>query len=193
MAVSLAAAFSRADCAFPAALQEVEGPSDNELGQGSASGDLAELLNQIEDAAAGDAFQLYHGLHQTMGVLPAETQRVLVQTTMARGERLHQHLGLYWLFDPDPALRLEAARALGGLLDELDPGFRACLPSSCGLLPDDAARRHLAAMIANGHQQPGPPEAENRVGAWASIPDGAGTQMVFLAAGPADDDVCSRW
>lgn len=185
-AAALATAFGRAECAVPQALQSVEWPSHDALGHGSVPGELADLLDEVEQSAAGDAFQLYHGLRQTMGILPAETRRVLVQATMARGERLHQHLGLYWLFDPDPELRLEAARALGGLLDALDPGLRAWLPRLCRLLPEDESRRHLAAMMADTPQQPAPVR-ENPVDAWASIPDGAGTQTVFLAAGTADD------
>jgi len=171
----------------PTALQGVGQASDAGGGDLDAGGDVAELLDEIEAAAEGDAFQLYHGLRQTMGIMPAETRRVVVQVTTTRGERLHQHLGLHWLFDPDPALRLEAARALGGLLDALDPGLAAWLPRLCRLLPDDDARRHLEAMMADRAQAPDRPPPDQSAEAWASIPDGAGTQMVFLAAGPADD------
>jgi hypothetical protein len=177
-AAALATAFGRAGRAVPQALQSVEWPSHDALGHGSAPGELAYLLDEIELSAAGDAFQLYHGMRQTMGILPAETRRVLVQATMARGARLHQHLGLYWLFDPDPELRLAAARALGGLLDALDPGLRAWLPRLCRLLPEDESRRHLAALMADTPRQPAPPVRENPVDAWASIPGGASGRHV---------------
>jgi len=49
----------------PTALQGVGQASDAGGGDLRAGGDVAELLGQIETAAAGDAFQLYHDLHQT--------------------------------------------------------------------------------------------------------------------------------
>lgn len=184
-ATTLAAAFWRAECSVPTALQTVAEES-KDRGAAPAPGEVAELLDQLEAAAAGDAFQLYHGLKQAMGALPSEGQRMLVQLTTSRGHRLHQRLGLYWLFDPQPELRLEAARALGGQIDALAADLKAWLRDLCRLLPSDDARAHLTGILAESPQPQPPSSPEGDLAAWASLPDGAGTQMVAVASGPAE-------
>ncbi|MEQ9176870.1 MAG: hypothetical protein RLP16_07180, partial [Alphaproteobacteria bacterium] len=99
---------------------------------------------------AGDAPQEAHAaLTELLAGLPPDLAAMLVTMTIARSGAVEARLGLYWLLDPQPILRLSAASAL---LSRAETGTQAAdlgalLPTLRKWLPEDDARAALDGVI----------------------------------------------
>jgi hypothetical protein len=118
--------------------------------------------------------------------LPAEPAAALVSMIVARPGPVEARLGLYWLLDPRPDLRLAAATALlsragaGGLPADL----AALLPTIRKWLPEDGARAAVDAAIRRQMRDGIARLAPGHViihRAAASLPDGAGAQSLIAS------------
>ena len=148
--------------------------------------DLDALLNPIFRELGDEPIQVHAALVELLAGLPPELAAMLVSMTIARQGALETRLGLYWLFDPKPDLRLAAATALLSLADAgtLVPELGALLPALRKLLPDDPARAALDGAIRR-HMRIGGARTKSSIStihrAAASLPDGAGAQSLIAA------------
>lgn len=148
--------------------------------------DLDALLNPIFRELGDEPIQVHAALVELLAGLPPEMTAILVSMTIARQGALEARLGLYWLLDPKPALRLAAATALLSLADAgtLAPELGALLPALRKLLPDDPARAAVDGAIRR-HMRSGHAGTTSSVPtihrAAASLPDGAGAQSLIAA------------
>lgn len=148
--------------------------------------DLDALLNPIFRELGDEPLQVHAALAELLAGLPPQLAEMLVSMTIARQGALEARLGLYWLLDPKPDLRLAAATALLSLADAgtLAPQLGALLPALRKLLPDDPARAALDGAIRR-HMRIGGARTKSSIPtihrAAASLPDGAGAQSLIAA------------
>ena len=148
--------------------------------------DIAGMLDTVIREVGDEPLQVHAALGELFAGVPPELAAILTATAIARPGEMEARLGLYWLLDPMPAIRLAASTALlqraeGGALP---PGIGALLPTVRKWLPDDPARDALDAAIrrlmrdgAARAVAAAPPIHR----AAASLPDGAGAQSLIAA------------
>ncbi|PZQ48773.1 MAG: hypothetical protein DI556_13220 [Rhodovulum sulfidophilum] len=148
--------------------------------------DLGALLEPILKEVGDAPLQVHAALDELFAGIPSELAAMLVSMTIARPGALEPRLGLYWLLDPRPEVRLAAAVALltRAEVGTLAPDLAALLPALRKLLPDDPARAALDAAIRRRMCDGGPRAEVPAVTihrAAASLPDGAGAQSLVAA------------
>jgi hypothetical protein len=180
----LAAIYARAGLAPPpfAVLAPETMPADA-VGEMPDVGALLDpILREIGDAP----LQVHSALGELFAGMPPGPAAMLVSMTIARPGAMEARLGLYWLLDAQPGIRLAAA---GALLTRLEGGtltaeVGALLPTLRKWLPDDAARAAVDAAIRR-RMRDGARQVESATviihRAAASLPDGAGAQSLIAA------------
>ncbi|TCP58429.1 uncharacterized protein UPF0149 [Rhodovulum bhavnagarense] len=148
--------------------------------------DLGALLDPILEEMDDAPLQVHAAFSELLAGLPPELAGVLISMTVGRPGKVEARLGLYWLLDPNPDLRLAAATALLSRAEAgtLAPELGALLPTLRKWLPDDAARAALDGAIRRQMRRGGPPAAapaSTLHRAAASLPDGAGAQSLVAA------------
>lgn len=148
--------------------------------------DLGALLDPILEEMGDAPLQVHAALGEFLAGLPPELAGVLITMTVERPGKVEARLGLYWLLDPTPDLRLAAATALLSRAEAgtLAPDLAALLPTLRKWLPDDAARAALDGVIRRQMRRGGAPAAapaSTLHRAAASLPDGAGAQSLVAA------------
>lgn len=148
--------------------------------------DLDALLGPIMDELGDTPAQAHGALSELMAGLPAEPAAALVAMVVARPGALEARLGLYWLLDPRPDLRLAAATALLSRAGAgtLPSDLAALLPTIRKWLPEGGARAAVDGTIRQQMRDGNARPAVNTVTihrAAASLPDGAGAQSLIAA------------
>jgi hypothetical protein len=180
----LAKVYASAGLVPPPFATLMDGPifDDSAAGMPDLDALLVPVLREFGDAPA----QAHGALSEMLAALPAEPAAALVSMIVARPGLLEARLGLYWLLDPRPELRLATATALlsragaGGLPADL----AALLPTIRKWLPEDGARAAVDAAIRrqmrDGIARPSPGRVIIHRAA-ASLPDGAGAQSLMAS------------
>nr|WP_233712989.1 hypothetical protein [Amaricoccus solimangrovi] len=152
--------------------------------------DLGALLEPILKEIGDAPLQVHAALGELFAGIPPELAAMLVSMTIARPGALEPRLGLYWLLDPRPEIRLAATTALLSRAEAgtLAPDLAALLPALRKWLPDDPARAALDAAIRRRMRDGGSrPEIAAEIPAVtihraaASLADGAGAQSLVAA------------
>ena len=148
--------------------------------------DLGRLLDPILKEIGDEPLQVHAAIVELLAGLPPELAAMLVSMTVARPGAVEARLGLYWLLDPTPDLRLAAATALLSRAEAgtLAPDLGALLPALRRVLPGDPARAAVDAAIRrqmrSGAAVPAAPAVTIHRAA-ISLPDGAGAQSLVAA------------
>lgn len=148
--------------------------------------DLGALIDPILQEIGDEPLQVHGALVELLAGLPPESAAMLVSMTIARPGAVEAQLGLYWLLDPKPDLRLAAATALLSRTEAqtLPPQIGALLSTLRKWLPDGAARAALDGVIRrqmrDGVTRSAAPVPTIHRAA-ASLPDGAGAQSLIAA------------
>jgi hypothetical protein len=149
---------------------------------GTTMPDLGEILDPILRDAGEALGQAHAAMTELLAGLPPELATMLVSMTVARPGAAEARLGLYWLLDPRPDIRLAAATALlsrAGLPPDLTP----LLPTLRKWMPDDPARAAIDTLIRAqmraGARPVAPAVKVHR--AAVSLPDGVGAQSLAAA------------
>lgn len=143
---------------------------------------LGPILREVGDAP----LQAHGALGELFAGMPSELAALLVSMTVARPGATEARLGLYWLLDPRPEIRLAAATAMLSRAEAgtLTAEIGAPLPTLRKWLPDDGARAAIDATIRRWMRAGAPPPETLAVTihrAAASLPDGAGAQSLVAA------------
>ena len=182
--LTLAKVYASAGLVPPPFATLMDGPifDDSAAGMPDLDALLGPMLGEFGDAPA----QAHGALSEMLAGLPAEPAAALVSMIVARPGPVEARLGLYWLLDPRPDLRLAAATALlsragaGGLPADL----AALLPTIRKWLPEDGARAAVDAAIRRQMRDGIARLAPGHViihRAAASLPDGAGAQSLIAS------------
>ena len=148
--------------------------------------DLGRLLDPILKEIGDEPLQVHAAIVELLAGLPPELAAMLVSMTVARPGAVEARLGLYWLLDPTPDLRLAAATALLSRAEAgtLAPDLGTLLPALRRVLPGDPARAAVDAAIRrqmrSGAAVPAAPAVTIHRAA-ISLPDGAGAQSLVAA------------
>ena len=148
--------------------------------------DLGALIDPILQEIGDNPLQVHAALAELLAGLPPELAAMLVSMTVTRPGAVEARLGLYWLLDAQPDLRLAAATALVSRAEAgtLTPEIGALLPTLRKWLPEDAARAALDGVIRR-QMQHGASRTAGRAPtihrAAMSLPDGAGAQSLIAA------------
>jgi hypothetical protein len=182
--LTLAKVYASAGLVPPTFATLRDGPifDDSVAGMPDLDALLGPVLREFGDAPA----QAHGALSEMLAGLPAEPAAALVSMIVARPGPLEARLGLYWLLDPRPELRLAAATALlsRAVAGALPPDLAALLPTLRKWLPEDGARAAIDAAIRrqmrDGIARPAPDNVIIHRAA-ASLPDGAGAQSLIAS------------
>lgn len=185
----LAQIYARASLAPPPVAlltPEIMGGHDPGSHDAGDAPDIGAALDELIREMGDDPLQLHAALGELFAGLPPDVGAVLVAATIARPGDVEAHLGLYWLLDRQPQLRLSAATALLQRAEAhaLPPDIGTVLPTIRKWLPDEPARDALDATIRrlmrNDAARAGS-RAPIVQRAAASLPDGAGAQSLIAA------------
>ncbi len=184
--LTLAKVYASAGLVPPPFATLTDGPilDDSVAGMPDLDALLGPMLREFGDAPA----QAHGALSEMLAGLPAEPAAALVSMIVARPGPLEARLGLYWLLDPRPELRLAAATALlsraGAGAGGLPADLAALLPTIRKWLPEDGARAAVDGAIRrqmrDGIARPAPGHLIIHRAA-ASLPDGAGAQSLIAS------------
>ena len=158
-----------------------------EPGNLSAEALIEQLFSELEEETGGDIELLQEALNQTLPSMPQDMRRFVVASTLQRSNPVYERLGIFWLLDLDPALRLAAAEGLAARLRGrgLTGETTAVLALLRSWLPEEAARALLDQILRDALRAGLSPAEEGR--SWqirrvmASLPDGAGAQSIAIA------------
>src|SRR5690625_4161505 len=158
-----------------------------EPGNLSAEALIEQLFSELEEETGGDIELLQEALNQTLPSMPQDMRRFVVASTLQRSNPVYERLGIFWLLDLDPALRLAAAGGLAARLRGrgLTGETTAVLALLRSWLPEEAARALLDQILRDALRAGLSPAEEGR--SWqirrvmASLPDGAGAQSIAIA------------
>jgi hypothetical protein len=141
--------------------------------------DLDALLGPLMEEIGDNSLQIHAALSELLAGLPLDPAAYLVSMIVARPGTMEARLGLHWLLDPRPAVRLAAAtalmtRAMAGTLADV---FANLLPGIRKVMPADPARDALDGVIRSqmGRNTAASPTVKIHRAA-GSLPDGAGAQ-----------------
>jgi hypothetical protein len=146
--------------------------------------DLDSLLGPLLKEIGDNSLQVHTALAELTAGLPPEPAALMVSMIVARPGAMEARLGLHWLLDPRPELRLAAATALVTRAEAgtLAPGLAALLPALRKVMPADATRAALdGAIRAQMRRGAAAAPAAKIHRAAASLPDGAGAQSLVAA------------
>ncbi|MCQ0090650.1 UPF0149 family protein [Roseovarius sp. M141] len=182
----LAQIYARAGLAPPEFAMLTADVMDGDEAGSEEMPDLGALIDPILQEIGDDPLQVHAALVELLAGLPPELAAMLVSMTVARPGAVEARLGLYWLLDAQPDLRLAAATALVSRAEAgtLTPEIGALLPTLRKWLPEDAARAALDGVIRR-QMQHGASRTAGRGPtihrAAISLPDGAGAQSLIAA------------
>jgi hypothetical protein len=148
--------------------------------------DLDALLGPILDELGDTPAQAHGTLSELLAGLPDDPAAALVAMVVARSGASEARLGLYWLLDPRPDLRLAAATALLSRAGAgtLPSDLAALLPTIRKWLPEDHARAAVDGTVRRQMRDASTRPTSKFVTihrAAASLPDGAGAQSLIAA------------
>lgn len=196
---ALGRTYSRAGLAAPATLmarseaRHAGGPETGAVDPDDSIEELEASLRPLLEECGDDLHAAHGVIVETLASVPEEPRVALIGHLAALNEAVWQRLAVYWLLDPDAAVREAVARAYHeharrGTLDTLTV---ARLPLLRSWLPTDTARREtdqaLAAMRRRGAGAAPFPDAARIDAIHASLPDGAGAQYIAIATGGERD------
>ncbi|TVQ35564.1 MAG: hypothetical protein EA356_07625 [Geminicoccaceae bacterium] len=189
--LGLGQAYARADLALPPRLQfslaEFEAASPMEA-IGEPGAEFDRLLDQVREMGGGEPWHLHTTIKELMAAFPTEMRAAMVAELAARPDADLRRLALYWLLDPEPALREAAAgawlrRARSRVIDGAELAKLTLLRK---WQPADGVRALLDQTIREalqrGVQPTAPPKPWQVRRVQASIPDGVGAQSFAVAA-----------
>ncbi|MEM1265153.1 MAG: UPF0149 family protein [Pseudomonadota bacterium] len=143
---------------------------------------FAGILRDVGDAP----LQVHAALSELLAGLMPDARAMLAGMIVERPGALEARLGLYWLLDPDPDLRLAAATALLRRAEGRSLGAEAArlLPAVRKWLPAEPARAAVDATLRRWMQGGGAVAEPLKVRiarTAASLPDGVGAQSLVSA------------
>ena len=196
--LGLAGVWARNGLPVPAILElQPEQAGAGGAGRGASQADkdaiLEALFENLIKQAGGEPLAVYTALTEVLPTLPRPLRAQLVAHSTIHSAPIHTSLTGFWLLDPDPGIRLTAARGLAVRLDRgtLTGRLRASLVLLRSWMPDDEARREVDRVVKDAMRRRAEPEAGPAAwtveGAFSSLPDGAGAQSIAIAlrSGPA--------
>lgn len=182
--LTLAKVYASAGLVPPPFATLMDGPifDDSPAGMPDLDALLGPMLREFGDAPA----QAHGALSEMLAGLSAEPAAALVSMIVARPGTVEARLGLYWLLDPRPDLRLAAATALLSRAGAgvLPADLAALLPTIRKWLPEDGARAAVDAAIRRQMRDGITRPTAGHViihRAAASLPDGAGAQSLIAS------------
>jgi len=148
---------------------------------------LSGAFRNVIEKSGGGAFELYTMTSEIFPAMWAEMRAIIIAWSVDRPESVHARLACSWLLDPAPRTRLAAARALADRASAsgLHPDAAIRMVTLRSWMPDDDARaavdRALKDAMRSGLAtgKHGKPWKIHSV--MASLPDGAGTQIISIA------------
>ncbi|MEM6945953.1 MAG: hypothetical protein AAF565_19590 [Pseudomonadota bacterium] len=143
---------------------------------------FAGILRDVGDAP----LQVHAALSELLAGLMPDARAMLAGMIVERPEALEARLGLYWLLDPDPDLRLASATALLRRAEGRSLGAEAArlLPAVRKWLPAEPARAAVDATLRRWMQGGGAAAEPLKVRiarTAASLPDGVGAHSLVAA------------
>lgn len=157
-------------------------PDDADVEMPDIDALLGPILRELGDTPA----EAHAALSETLAGLPVELAAALVSMTVSRPGAVEARLGLYWLLDPRPDVRLSAATALlsRAVTGAMPADLAVLLPTIRKWLPEDGARAAVDTIIRRQMRDGSARHAAKSVTidrAAASLPDGAGAQSLIAA------------
>lgn len=149
---------------------------------------FADVFDDLFEQADGEASAIHAALSEMLPAMPAEMRHAIVAETASREGEVFGQLATIWLLDETPRMRLAAASGLAARLasGRFAPELATDLVMLRAWMPGDAARGKVDALIRQAMKRGisgGPvPKPWKLHKVLASLPDGAGTQGIALAA-----------
>ena len=145
-----------------------------------------------------DEYFLHGKLDERVGVMPEEARAALAYEVACRAEAVCGRIGMYWLLDPSPEVRLGAAEGFHERSEKkiVEPVSAVLVPLIRNWMPADAARTILDEALREARRSglfaPLPCPARRRAEILGTIPDRWGIQILHAVLqggdGPAVGD-----
>src|SRR5690625_1173189 len=148
---------------------------------------VEELFADLEEVAGADPAEMHATFGEVFPTMPAAARPIVVQMAAIRPKPVYGQLGVLWLLDPDPALRLAAAEGLAArqAAGNLSRETLADLVMVRSWIPSDASHAFLDQILREGLRAS--PSSKKDTQPWrmgeilASLPDGAGAQSIAVS------------
>ena len=186
-AMALARAYAGAGLDAPESLTPFILGDAADMAETPAFGDdFDTVLDKLRDDTAGDDYMLHALLSEMLGAIPAPLRSGLVHLVSGRDDPWCGRLGLYWLLDGAPEVRLAAAEGIVERAQRgaLDAAAAAPLPLVRRWMPADDARAAVDAVLSHADRSELVASLECRAlrpsRLLGSLPDGSGSQSLAV-------------
>lgn len=162
------------------------GPADSADGEPEQQEMIEQLFTNLEEISGTDPVDIHAALAELLVMLPVDARAFAIQIAVSRPGPIYGQVGVLWLLDPDPALRLAAAEGLAARQQEghLTRDILADIVMVRSWIPRDSSHALLDQILAEGlRASPTPTKSPRhwRIGEIiASLPDGSGAQSIAI-------------
>ena len=182
---SLANAYARAGAEAPPALVQ---RLIRQIGPLTETGrrpfDPDKEIERLRPVLEADEYFLHRKLDERVGVMPEEARAAFAYEVACRAEAVCGRIGMYWLLDPSPEVRVGAAEGFHVRSEKkiVEPVSAALIPLIRNWMPADAARTILDEALREARRgglfAPLPRPERRRAEILGTIPDRWGAQIL---------------